>query len=178
MSRPRFRQVGLATWFVGLWILLWADLSVANVASGALLAGIVIVVNRRIDADDSAEAVRVAPIALVRFVAHVLWQLVKSNLSLAWEIVTPTNTIRTGTVEVPLRSSSPIITMAVSNVITMTPGTVTLGATADPPALVVGVLHLHEPDAIRSGVRRTEELAIAAFGSATARSVLDQERGR
>ncbi|MFZ9017167.1 MAG: Na+/H+ antiporter subunit E [Ilumatobacteraceae bacterium] len=175
MSRHHLRHLGLATWLVMLWVLLWADLSVANVASGALLAGVVIVATRRIDADTATESVRVAPIALVRFIAHVLWQLVKSNVFLAWEIVTPTNTIRTGTVEVPLRSSSPIITMAVSNVITMTPGTVTLGASVDPPKLVVGVLHLHEPDEIRAGVRRTEELAIAAFGSAAARSTLDEE---
>lgn len=176
MSRRHLRHLGLATWFVVLWLLLWADLSIANVAGGAALAGIVIVITRRIGDDEVPESVRVAPVALVRFTAHVLWQLVKSNLYLAWEIVTPTNTIRTGTVEVPLRSASPVVTMAVSNVITMTPGTVTLGASADPPALVVGVLHLHEPDEIRAGVRRTEALAIAAFGSVEARRALAEER--
>ena len=178
MSLGRLRHVGLGAWFVVLWLLLWADVSVANVASGAALAIVVITITRRIGADEASESIRVAPLALLRFTGHVLWQLVKSNLSLAWEIVTPTNTIQTGTVDVPLRSASPIVTMAVSNVITLTPGTVTLDASADPPCLTVGVLHLHRPGDIRDGVRRTEALAIAAFGSVEARAALAEERRR
>lgn len=166
------RLAALGVWFVVLWLMLWNDVSAANVTSGVVLAVIVISFTRKtaIPIDDST--VRLSPFALLHFAGHVLWRLVTSNLSLAWEIVTPTNTIATGTVDVPLRSSSPIVTMAVSNVITLTPGTVTLELTTDPPTLTVGVLHLHHPDEIRAGVQRTEALAIKAFGTVAARASL------
>lgn len=166
------RLTALGAWFLVLWLMLWNDVSVANVASGLVLGATVVVFTRQTANAIEDSTVQVAPVALVHFVAHVLWQLVKSNLSLAWEIVTPTNTIATGTVDVPLRSASPIVTMAVSNVITLTPGTVTVDVISDPPTLTVGVLHLHHPDAIRANVQRTEALAIKAFGTAAARAAL------
>lgn len=169
---PIGRLAALALWFVVLWLMLWNDVSVANVLSGALLAAVVVAMTRRTDTVVDDGTIRVAPIALLHFAGHVLWQLVKSNLSLAWEIVTPTNRIAIGTVEVPLRSATPIVTMAVSNVITLTPGTVTLDVLADPPRLTVGVLRLHDPDDVRADVRRTEALAIRAFGTGPARAAL------
>lgn len=169
---PIGRLLALGIWFVVLWLMLWADASVANVLSGSGLALVVVLMTRRItDATDDA-TVRVAPLALLHFAGHVLWQLVRSNVALAWEILTPTNTIAVGTVDVPLRSASPIVTMALSNVVTLTPGTVSLDVRSDPPTLTVGVLHLHDPDDVRASVQRTEALAIKAFGTAAARDVL------
>jgi multicomponent Na+:H+ antiporter subunit E len=174
---PLARTAALGVWFVLLWLMLWADVSAANLISGAILAIGVILATRRsaVEVDDGT--VRIAPLSLVRFVGHVLVQLVRSNLALAWEIVTPTNTIAIGTVEVPLRSRSPIVMMAVSNVVTLTPGTVTVDAADEPPRLTVGVLHLHDPDEVRASIRRTEQLAIRAFGTVEARRSLD-ESGR
>lgn len=172
---PIGRLVALGVWFVVLWLLLWADVSAANILSGALLATAVVFLTRRTANVTEDDTVRVSPFALLHFAGHVLLQLVKSNLSLAWEILTPTNTIATGTVDIPLRSASPIVTMAVSNVVTLTPGTVALDIRSDPPTLTVGVLHLHQPDDVRASVQRTEALAIKAFGTTTARAVLAAE---
>lgn len=173
---PVGRLAALGIWFVVLWCMLWADVSVANVASGLVLALTIIAVTRRIATDADDTTVRLAPVGVVVFVGHVVWQLVRSNLALAWEIVTPTNSIAIGTVDVPLRSSSPIVAMAVSNVVTLTPGTVTIDLGMEPPTLTIGVLHLHDPDSIRAGVRRTEALAIRAFGTTTARQALQEEQ--
>ena len=173
-SIPLGRIAALGVWFVTLWLMLWADVSVANVVSGVVLALVVIVFTRRHNGPTADGTVRIAPIALTRFIGHVVWQLVKSNLSLAWEIITPTNSIAIGTVEVPLRSSAPIVTMAVSNVVTLTPGTVTIDVSES--ALTIGVLHLHDPDQVRESVRRTEALAIRAFGTAGARAALAVDR--
>ena len=167
--------VVLGLWFVLLWCMLWADISVANVVSGSLLAVVVIALADRIAVPDRQGGLRVSPVGLVVFTVHVLWSLVKSNLFLAWEIVTPTNTIATGVVEVPLRSASPAIAMAVSNVVTLTPGTVTVGVADDSSSITVAVLHLDDPDRVRRGVSRTEELAIKAFGTRIARSALAEE---
>ena len=67
------------------------------------------------------------------------------------------------------------IAMAVSNVVTLTPGTVTVGISDDSSTLAVAVLHLDDPERVRSGVARTEELAIRAFGTRVARAALTEE---
>jgi multicomponent Na+:H+ antiporter subunit E len=166
------RMAALTTWFVLVWLMLWTDLSVANVLSGLAVAALAIVLTSRTAVTTDDDGIRISPVGLVVFVVHVLWSLIRSNLFLAWEIVTPTNTIEVGTVDVPLRSTSPLIAMAVSNVVTLTPGTVTVGISDSSSALTIGVLHLHDPDDIRRDVGRTEELAIRAFGSRSARAAL------
>lgn len=173
---PIGRLVALGIWFVVLWLMLWADVSIANIASGVIVAVVIVRMTRRTGDVAGDDTVRVAPFALIHFAGHVLWRLVKSNLSLAWEILTPTNTIEVGTVDVPLRSASPIVTMALSNAVTLTPGTVALDVKSDPPTLTVGVLHLHRPDDVVASVQRTEALAIKAFGTTTAREVLAEGR--
>jgi multicomponent Na+:H+ antiporter subunit E len=172
------QSLALAAWLVVLWCMLWADVSVANVVSGSAIAAVVALLASRISSPTGADRVVISPVGLVVFVVHVLWTLVKSNLFLAWEIVTPTNTIATGTVDVPLRSTSSVIAMAVCNVITLTPGTVTVGITDDSSVLTIGVLHLSDPAAVRDDVRRTERYAIRAFGTHAVRAALATEEGR
>ncbi len=169
---PIGRLVALTIWFVLLWLMLWTDLSVANLLSGLALALGVVWVTRRIPDRVDDGTVRISPLALVVFAGHVVWQLVKANLALAWEIITPTNTIAVGTVDVPLRSDAPIVAMAVSNVVTLTPGTVTVGIDLSVPSLTIGVLHLHDPADVLESVRSTEALAIRAFGTTAARATL------
>jgi hypothetical protein len=50
-----------------------------------------------------------------------------------------------------------------ANAVSLTPGTVTLEATEDPPTLYIHVLHLKTVEAVRADVRNLEGLAIAAF---------------
>ena len=118
---------------------------------------------------------RIRPLALGWFFLYVLYKLVESNLVLAWEIVTPTNKITNGVVAVPLRTSSPSAMMVVANVITLTPGTMTIEVAGDPPVLYVNVLHLHDVERVRRDLLHLEELSVRAFGSADAR---DQLAGR
>ncbi len=169
------QTLALAVWFVVVWCMLWADVSVANVLSGIAIAVVAIALASRLGAPDHDERAVISPVGLVVFFVHVVWSLVKSNLFLAWEIVTPTNTIATGTVDVPMRSSSPAIAMAVSNVVTLTPGTVTVGIDDESSLLTIAVLHLSDPADVQRDVQRTELLAIKAFGSRVARATLAEE---
>jgi multicomponent Na+:H+ antiporter subunit E len=62
--------------------------------------------------------------------------------------------------------------MAVANVITLTPGTVTIEVEDSPPVLYVHVLHLHDLEAVRRDLLRIEEFSVRAFGSPAARAQL------
>ena len=174
MSRPTLPRLSLSiVWLVALWILLWRTLSFANVVSGLVVALAVLTfarLPRRAKRGD--DAMRIRPLALVVFVIYVLIKLVEANLILAWEIVTPRNRIRNGVIAVPLRTSSPTAMMVVANVITLTPGTMTIEAEGDPPVLYVNVLHLHDVDDVRRDLLHLETLSVRAFGSTAARDQL------
>lgn len=180
----RLRTPLLLVWLTALWLLLWADLSFANVVSGIVVAAVLLAAAgtrpiRRTggsvgDGDGESDIPVLAPLATLRFTVWVLAKLVQANLSLAWEILTPTNKISTGVVAVPLRTRSPLASMAVANVITLTPGTLSIELDGMPPVLYVHVLHLHDPDQVRADLLRVEELAVRAFGSARARAQLSE----
>ena len=169
------RLSGAGLWLVTLWLLLWNDLSVGNVVAGCLVASLVLIaarLPRAACAGGDEDRARIAPISLLYFLGYVLAKLVQSNLVLAWEIVTPRNRINTGIIAVPMRTDSELALLVVANVITLTPGTVTIEAVGSPPVVYVNVLHLHDIEEVRQELMRIEELSVRAFGSRTARAQL------
>ena len=174
MSAVRLPAVLL--WIVTLWVLLWGDLSIANVLSGLAVAIVVLLFARtgmeRSERRHPEHRARLSPLAALHFVGFFLYKLVEANLVLAWEIVTPRNRINTGIVEVPLRTESNFATMVVADVITLTPGSLVIEAEGSPPVLYVHVLHLHDLERVRRDLLRIEELSVRAFGSPTARAQL------
>lgn len=169
-------HVALAVWLVVLWVLLWGEFTPANVLGGAAIALVVLAalpVGEPARLSDGSKAVRFNPIAGIGFLLWLLGQVVMSSLRLAWEVVTPRNSIAMGVVEVRLRGVSEVHTLVVANCITLTPGTITIEATTDPTVLDVHVLHLSDPDAVRREVLALEARVVRAFGSPAARRLLD-----
>ena len=166
------RVSGVLLWITVLWVLLWGNLSVANVVSGLTVAVVVLAVARLPRTSSGVSRSRLAPLAALHFAGFFLYKLFEANIFLAWEIVTPKNRINTGIVEVPLRTESNVATMIVANVITLTPGSLVLEAIGSPPVLYVNVLHLHDLERVRRDLLRIEELSVRAFGSAEARRQL------
>lgn len=179
MSALRISGIGL--WLVVLWVLLWNDLSVGNVIAGGLVAVVVLASAQlpKVNCVGSADGqrARVAPLSLLYFLGYVVVKLVQSNLVLAWEIITPRNRINTGIVAVPLRTESELAMLVVANVVTLTPGTVTIEVSGSPAVIYVNVLHLHDIEDVRRDLLRLEELSVRAFGSRAARAQLVGEPG-
>ena len=173
---PR-RISGVLVWITVLWLALWDDLSVANVLSGLAVGAAVLLVAGQaplLDRDDEHRA-RFALFRTIHFAGFILYKLVEANLFLAWEILTKENQINVGVVAVPLRTESRMAAMAVANVITLTPGTITiesLPSAEGPPVLYVNVMHLNDLDAVRRDLLHIEELSVRAFGSLSAREQL------
>jgi multicomponent Na+:H+ antiporter subunit E len=170
------RLSSVVVWLVILWLLLWTDLSVANVLSGLAVAVALVTLARlpRLARRSDADAARLRPIAALHFTVYVLYKLVEANLVLAWEIITPRNRINSGVIAVPLRTDSEMAMMVTANVITLTPGTMTIEVVGSPPVLYVNVLHLQDIEHVRRDLLRIEELSVRAFGSRAARAELEE----
>jgi len=164
--QPRVLRTALIlVWSTVVWTALWARLSLANIVVGSLVGMLTLFV---VPLPKREAVVGVRPLALVRFVAYFLWQLARASAIVAWEVVTPRNRIHEGIVAAPLRTESPGLITLLANVVSLTPGTLTLEVRQQPAVLYVHILHLRTIDQVREDIRRLEDLALAAFPSAPA----------
>lgn len=145
------------------WILLWGKLSLANVLSGLLLVGVLYLVVPSGRPDTGA--VRVRPVALLRLVAFFVGDLVISNVVLARTVLSRRPDVSSGVIRVPIADCSPGMLAFIANLIALSPGTMAVATTEQPPAIDLHVLQLDDEDAVCRRVGRLADRAIAAFGA-------------
>lgn len=163
-------RLATAVWLTAMWVLLWGDLSPANVLGGMVAALTLLLVfpaKRRLPEH------WLRPGAALWFLAYFLYKLIEANVVLAWEIITPRNRIREGIVELPVTACSPGLVTLIANTISLTPGTLTVEVDRDGGHLFIHVLHLRDVEAVRHDLLRFEQLALRAFGSPEAIAALD-----
>lgn len=156
-------QAGLVIWLTVLWLVLWRDVSTANVVSG-VVAGVV-VTSVFPGTERAPRRHTLSPLWVVVFFFHALWKLIEANLLLAWEILTPRDHTRSGIIGIEVEGVSDLVVTLIANVITLTPGTVTLEIRRHPTTLYLHVLHLRDPEDVRRDVERFERLALRAMGA-------------
>lgn len=99
----------------------------------------------------------------VRLAVVFLGQLVAANAVVAWEVVTPTHYMRPGIIRVPLRSRTDLEVTLLANLISLTPGTLSLEVADDHSELFVHGLHVHSPEDLRHQVAKLEDLILAVL---------------
>lgn len=149
------RMVGLT----GVWVLLWGDVS-----GGTVLAGLAVATGVELSRTGFADVGMLRPWYLLRFLVTYLGLLIKANLRVAWEVITPSNEqIREGIVAVQLSTRSLPAALLVANSVSFSPGTLTIELGGDPMVLYVHVLHFTTAEEIRSEVWRLERLVTRAM---------------
>ena len=89
----------------------------------------------------------------IAFLAFLFYDLVRANLRVAYDVVTPTHHMKPGVVAVPLPeglTDGEITTLA--NSISLTPGTLSLDVSDDRRTLYVHAMYIHDADALRRGI--------------------------
>lgn len=154
------RRLTSVVWLAAVWVALWEDLTWANTLGG-VAAGLVVIWAVPLSGTDFDRRVR--PLHLLKLVAYFWWKLVEASVILAWEVLTPRNRINAAVVAIPLITRSSGIATLVANMVSLTPGTLTLDVDPDTMTLFVHVLHLESVGTSRAEVLRLERLAVAAF---------------
>jgi multicomponent Na+:H+ antiporter subunit E len=94
------------------------------------------------------------------FLAYFLKELVVSALRVAYDVVTPKNYMKPAIVAIPLTLSSDIGLTLLANMITLTPGTLSLDISDDRRTLYVHAMYCEDPDAFRNGIKNNYESRI------------------
>ncbi len=152
------RRIVVIACLVGAWCALWGSASVANLASGAVVAS---VVERSSAESSSGRSIR--PLGVLHLLGVVIVDLVTSTFTVALEVLRPTDSTQESIVEIVLPSDarSHLLLMVVA--ITLTPGTAVVDADPDRGALYLHLLHDDRRDATISHVRRLAQLVERAL---------------
>jgi multicomponent Na+:H+ antiporter subunit E len=146
-----------------LWLLAWGEFSLANLASGALVASGLLAafpVARR-----SRPGVHPDLGGIVRLAWYVVGQLVISNLVMTREIIRRRTNLSPGVLAHPLAFPSDVVIAIMTGIISLSPGTMTADIDAEGATLYVHFLFLRDTDAARAGLVRLESLVAGAVGA-------------
>lgn len=147
-------------WLTLVWMALWESFTLANLLGGVAVAALAMAL---IPARPSSHRVGFRPLAALQLLMVFLSELAKASVQVAWEIATPGDQTRPAVVTVPLTTGIPGIITTVANMVSLTPGTLTIDVEPTTSTLYVHVLHYQSEAATRAGVLRFEERVLDAF---------------
>lgn len=125
------------------WAFATGHFSVANLAVGAAMGYFALWANRSV-LDDPRYFARVP--RTIGFFFFYLGQLILSNLRVAYDVVTPTHYMRPGVIAVPLDASTDAEIALLANLITLTPGSLSVDLSPDRRILYVHLMYIDDGD--------------------------------
>jgi multicomponent Na+:H+ antiporter subunit E len=90
----------------------------------------------------------------IRFVVFFAYELVLSNLRVAWDVLTPRAYRKPGVVAIPLEASTDVEITLLANLVTLTPGSLSIDVSPDRGCLFVHAMFVENPDQLRSDIKQ------------------------
>ncbi|MBI1735389.1 MAG: Na+/H+ antiporter subunit E [Candidatus Rokubacteria bacterium] len=90
---------------------------------------------------------------MLRLTALFLWELVVASLRVAHDVATPTHYSRPGVIAVPLEATTEVEITVLANLISLTPGTLSLDVSPDRRVLYIHAMFADDPDAVRRQIK-------------------------
>ncbi|MBI9115840.1 Na+/H+ antiporter subunit E [Sanguibacter suaedae] len=158
-------QWSTLVWLVAVWVMLWGDLSWANVLGGLALALLVTLVMPLPSIDFHG---RLRPLGFLNLVFRFAVDLVAASVQVSMQAFRFGHTPRGAVVGVRLRSSSDLYLTLVAELASLVPGSLVIEAHR-----LTGMLYLHVldvdvsggVDAVRADTLALEERVMRAFAS-------------
>ena len=133
------------------WVALTGDLSAANVVFGLVLGGVVLRVSRPLGPYPVFEKVR--PLRAAGLLLFLVWEIVVANLKVVAAVLGPRRLLRPALVAVPLAARTDVQIALLSNLISLTPGTLSLDVSGDRRTLYVLAMSASSPDDLRREIK-------------------------
>jgi multicomponent Na+:H+ antiporter subunit E len=102
---------------------------------------------------------------LFRLIAAFAYELVVANLHLARDILRPVPGFQPGFLSFDVRDLPPLETVLLGNMISLTPGTLTVDASDDGNTLYIHTVYAQDPEKARRGFRKFADLIHGAIGT-------------
>lgn len=136
-----------------VWATLTGNMAVKNLALGFLLGYFVLFTVR------NALGTRLYSRRVYRAVAflfYFIWELLMANLRVALDVIAPKDRIRPALLAIPLDSTTDVEITTLANLITLTPGTMTLDVSTDRTVMYIHDMHVQHADDSRQKIKKLE----------------------
>ncbi|WP_099023114.1 Na+/H+ antiporter subunit E [Mycolicibacterium palauense] len=176
----RTRRVTLRAWsliwLVLVWVLLWGDVSWANLLSGL---GIALLITVLLPLPPVPVEGRLHPLSLLHLIVRVAWYLVQSSVQMMWLAVRPAPPPLAAVMRANLHIKSDLVLALAVNIINLIPGSIVLEIDQVRRLIYVHVIDVGSERAVRQFYRqiaKVEQLLVATFErEAEWRSAADQD---
>jgi multicomponent Na+:H+ antiporter subunit E len=161
--RRHVLRIWTLCWLVLVWILLWGTLSAANILSGLAVALLITVL---LPLPVVPVEGWVHPLALLRLLVVVAYELVLSSLQVAWLAIRPGPPPRSAVLRARLAIKSDLVLALAVNIITLIPGSMVLEIDQERRLIYVHVIDVGSDRAVTRFYRQIEQmerLLVATF---------------
>ena len=89
----------------------------------------------------------------VKLASLFAWELLLANLRIAYEVVTPSQKMKPGVVAIPLDAETDAEITLLANLITLTPGTLSLDVSDDRRVLYIHAMYVDDAEELRRSIK-------------------------
>lgn len=139
-------------WIVALalvWVGLTGQITARNLLVGFVLGYLVLHFAPEMGLGRPLRRLRKA----VSLTAFFLWELVLANFRVAYDVVTPTHHMRPAVVAVPLDAETDTEITLLANLVSLTPGTLSLDVSNDRRVLFIHAMYVHDRDRLVRSIK-------------------------
>ncbi|GAL09243.1 Na(+) H(+) antiporter subunit E [Vibrio astriarenae] len=140
------------------WVILSGGYTMSNLVGGMLLSYVVLAYVLR-DRPDFEVYFGKLP-KMINFILFFIWDLVKSNARVAYDVLTPTHLMKPAVIAVPLDIKSDSGITVLSNLITVTPGSLALDVSTDKKVLFVHIMYFEDEQQHIAEVKKLEAMVL------------------
>lgn len=127
-----------------IWVMLTGELVVVNFAFGFILSYVILWIVG--EEDDSKRYFTRVP-AIISFIFFFIYEMLKANMHVAYDVITPRFFMKPGIVKYPLDARTNLEITFFTNLISLTPGTLILDVSDDKKVVYIHVMYLEDKDA-------------------------------
>ncbi len=132
-----------------IWVAITGNFTFLNYVFGFILSFFIL---RLIASKENRKYFRLLP-KVISFIFFFLYELTKANLEVAYEVLTPKHNMKPGIVKFPLDAETDLEITFLANLITLTPGTLSLDVSDDKKVLYVHSMYIKDREHFIAGIK-------------------------
>jgi multicomponent Na+:H+ antiporter subunit E len=165
VKRERRVQLFPVLWLTAAWVLLWGNLSFANVLGGLVLGSLVLLV---FPLPRLVVGVRVRPLPFAGLVARFLLDVVVASVQVAWQAIRPGAVPRSSVMTIQLVGRNELFQTIVGEMVSLVPGSLVIDLDGEHGLLSLhyfGVSSKERLEAVRAEVLALEQRVLRALAA-------------
>lgn len=143
-----------------LWAMMTGGMSLLNLLIG-FLVGYLILGSIHGSSGTSSYFTKVPQ--TIRFIVYFIMELLISSVRVAYDVVTPTYYMKPGIIAIPMDAKTDIEITMLANLITLTPGTLSLDVSFDRKTLYIHAMFVRDPEKVRRETKDMERRLLAVM---------------